>query len=1211
MSFLRDRPNGIGKVFAVFLLYLSLSFDYNGQVFLFCAPSTMIRLTVASLLGVCVWLCQAAISAQDAPAVPPTAPPPAPPGKTETIIRRTPLDAVVQFTDEGRQIVSLPLPGDWPLTVFDGFLGYILQKDQQNLVPPFALGNVSATGTIAGHYVETEVRFEFSTSGSQPVRIPLGFKEGILPSTEKTDQLPFRYTGNGSAYLTVDPNEEQIVAVIFPQAEQNTGTEDSDKSEKPGIVQQHTLTFSLLLPLSQNSSGECRLQLSFPRSLTSQFQLVVPMNNIAASVTQGSLLTLQENAEKQSTTLSVQGLRADTEITWNRKKIEIVDDRPVLLVDRASIDVRLNAQSAVYDATLPVSSTTGSFEQLQIRLPRGAMLDRESVDRHAVAGDYSVGEVNDESVVTVQFSQKTSGPVSLRLRAIQQFEGEGEGEGEGDKTELDFQRDLSGFEVLGADRQAGVLSVSVFPSGMKPRWRPIRGIRRETGGTSTTLSTAGDTRFEFTSQPFSLNVQVVSPQTRINVKPVYQFQFSRGQIEMDARLSYTVSGSKTDVLYLRLPDAQWDRINFASSSIVDTTDVRKDASGELIIPLRNPREGTIDIELSARRSIPTEEEQVHRIVLPMPKPLVDWSEPADVTIELANYIEMQPIGVPTPAFPTQHLSGMIRQPRRTPRSAPDLQQEPLLYRTESEEGVFVADLIYRQQKINTTMETEVRLLEGYNQVTQTISYNASYVAIDRLYLLVPDTLDSISDIQIRLDNRPLERWDTIAAPTENVPRGWKRKMVRLPESRFRFPLKIEYSLPSSFSISEDVTTFRSLSFLYPEEVPVLEHRVHFFAPTEYKLELQDESKAFWEPFRDPRRPSLGTAGTFRSVPSQTAQPPNRIALSISVSEKNDSGTTIIERAWVQTWLSGEMRHDRATYFVKTAKDSIAIQLPLEATRDYQVVVRVDHQPVTPNTSPMGILTLPIAPEQQNRSLEIFIEYRYTFKLSGWEVPIVLPTFPNDPLIQYAFWQVFPPKNMHIVACTGGWTLEYDWTWNGLFFGRTPSIRKSDIGFEADSDDIISGVNQYLFSHLHSSGFVTLYLVSRPLIIFGSSGIALLVGLVLIYVRQSRYIGSLFGLGVGLMAVLLYQPSLVLLMLQAAVFGVFLALGAGYVYRIFHRQRQWIPSTFPTLEELSQPYITPVPSQTVHEVIIDDSSNRDAIPAITNNNHHDSPPNDQL
>ena len=1132
---------------------------------------TMFRLTVACLLGVCVCLYQADAPAQDAPAPVPTAPE----QKGETVIRKAPLDAIVLIDDKG---LTYKLYGDWSLTVMDDFHDYVMQKGEQNPMPSFTLQNVSATSTVVDNYVEADVQIELSTSGYQPVRIPLGFKGDILPSADQIGKPPFRYTGSGSALLDVDSKEGQYIAIVVPQTEPREESEDSENLEKPAATQQHTLSFLLWIPLSQNSSGEYRLPLSFPPSLTSQFLLEVPMASVTASVTQGSILTTQEDTEQQATLLSVQGIRTDTEITWTKKNIEIVDDRPVLLVERASIDVSLEERATVYNAVIPVSSAAGSFEQLHIRLPQGSVLDREATDRYAVAGDYAVGEVDEESVVTVQFPQKTAGPVSLRLKAIQQFEGD----------VSNSSRALTGFEVIGAERQSGILSVSVFLPEMKPHWEPVRGIRRaESGSPSAAISVtpntaASDTRFEFISQPFLLNVLVVSPQTRINVKPVYKFHFKKGQVTMEARLAFTVSGSKTDVLYFRLPDEEWE-YNFGTSSPVDVVDVKRIESGELMIPLRSQMSGPINIEVNAHRDISSEDEQLHRIVLPMPKPRATWSEPAEVVISLADYIEMQPIDASYSGSPEQRTSGMTRQPRRTVSSS-DLQQESLVYRAESTDAVFVADLVYRQQKINVSMQTDVRLLEEYNQITQTISYHAAYAPIDRLYFLLPESLESNSDIQIRLDNRiSLEFRDRITDVQDSVPTGWKRKMVLLSEPKYQFQLTFQY-FSSAFTVPADVTSLCSLLFVYPVDVPVSDHRVHFFAPSDYKIELQEESKLLWESFREPRRLSSRASGTFRSV-----QSPNKIALSISVSEKNDSGTTIVERAWLQTWLSGMIRHDRATYLLKTAKDSVALQLPPDAMREYRIRVWVNRQLVTTNVSPTGLLMLPILPEQQNRSVEVSVEYRHPFEISSMEVSMVLPTFSKDTLIQYEFWQIFPPLNTHVIACSGGWALEYDWRWNGLFFGRVPSIRKEDIGFEAGDETVSSGASQYLFSHLHPSGYATLYIVSRSLIVLCSSGIALLIGLVLIYVRQARYAGSLFGLGVVLIAVLLYQLPLVLLMLQAAVFGVFLALGAGYVYRIFHREKQWVPSAFPAFDEMAQPYLTPIPPQTVHEVVMDEES----------------------
>jgi hypothetical protein len=1162
----------------------------------------MIRLTVRCLLGICLWYSCANVPAQDAPTPPAEKKSESP--LRATVVQRVPLDPIIEFDAEGKR--SLLLPEGWSLTFIDDFLKF-LQRELQPTVPPFILRNVSATGTIADDYVEANIQIDITTTCYQPVRIPLGFKEGILPSeNQPPGQSPFRYTGSGAAHLTVDPQERQYIAVIVPQTE----------SETTEATQRHTLSLLLWLPLTQNGSEENRLSVSFPQSNSSLFHLDVPMVNVDASVTQGSILDAQDNAEKQTTTLRVQGLRADTEITWQKKKTEVVEDQPVLLVERASIDVRLDARSTVYDAILPISSATGSFDQLQIRLPQGCRLDREMTDRYAATGDYTVGDADEESVVLVQFQQKMSplratGSVLVRLRAIQQFDENG------DKP--DFSRELAGFEVLGAERQSGSLTVSVFPADLKSHWELVRGVRRtdsgQTGGAGAGASlSANETRFDFISQPFLLRVQAVPPKIRINVKPEYRFHIRKGLISMTAQFNFTVSGAKTDVLYILLSDSQW-RCDFGTSNLVDTVGVTLDDSGLLTVPLRSAMEGTIDVELRAYRTISSEEAERHRIVLPMPKPQANWTESAPVTIAADINVEVQPIDESYGASAERRTSGLTRQPRRTMPTRSDLtdfQQESLFYRTEPTGGEFIADLIYHQQKISAAMQTEVRLFEEYNLVTQSIAYTADYAPMDRLYFLIPKALDASGDIQVRLDNRSLELRDTIVDSRENVPDGWTRKLILLPEPLFRFRLTFQYP-PPPITVATDVTALYSLPFICPAEVPVTDHSIQFFTPSGYKVELQDESKPLWESIRETRRPS--SASPLRASPlratSETyrsARTPMQIALSVSVFESNISGATIVERAWLQTWLTGVTRQDRAVYFLKTTNDSLTIQLPPNSTREHGVDVRVDRRQITPNISPMGVLTIPILPEQHNRTVEVSVDYRYTFSATGVEWQISLPTFARDTLVQREFWQVILPQDQHIIGCPTGWTPEFDLAWNGLFWGRVPSIQKNDIGFDPDSEDvkaIIVRSSQYVFSHLQPPSAVTLYIVKRSYIVLCSSGLALLIGLMLIYVPQSRYAGSLFGLGVALFAVLFYQPPLVLLMLQAAAFGVILALGTGYVYRIFHRQKQWI-SPAPMFEERT--HISHIFSQTVHEVIIDGESADQNEPVVANNhNNNNTPP----
>ena len=1140
----------------------------------------MTRLLLWCLLGIGVWFCHADVSGQDAPKLPGPVE-----AKNETIVRKAPLDLIILYDTENNR--SLKLPGGWPLAELDG-LYRTLMSDQQDKVPPFIIRNVSATGSVVGNHVEANVQIELATSGNQTVQIPLGFKEGIFPSEDQTDVPTFSYTGSGSASLTslmIDSQERQYVALVTPHVAQASESEKSDSPETP-LSDRHTISLLLWIPLVPNSGGEKRLSLSFPQSNSSRFLLEIPMTNIDASATRGFLLEPQEDAERRTTLLTVQGLRTGTEIAWKRREIAVVDDQPELLVERGTIDVKLDAdaQSAIYDAVLPVSSATGSFDQLQIQLPQGSVLDRETTERYAVAGNYVVEDVSDQAVLTIRFSQKTAGPVSIHLRATQQFEGD----------VSDFRQDLSGFEVLGAERQTGSLTVSVSPSDMQPRWEPVRGIRRAEGGNSSSPSIGG-TRFDFNSQPFRLRVQVAAPQIRINVKPDYYFHISRGGITLTARLAYTVSGSKTGALYLRLPDSQWDW-EFDTSGIVDASGVALDEFGDLKIPLRTPQEGAFNIEFRAHRTIEAEDEQRHRLVLPIPRPeRVNWRESAEVTIVSAYDIEVLPV--------VQDTRGLTRQTTRRPTlqriDTTDTQQEALYYRAELPDAVFVTDLVFHQQKISAVMQTDVRLFDENPQVSQTISYNAAYGPADRVLLLLPKALDASGIVQVQWKGRTLELRDTIAAPQENGSDNWVRKMVHIPESAFQFQLTFLYAPPPIVVAADDTVPF-SFPFICPVDVPVTDHLIHFFTPTGYRVLLQSESKLQWEPFREMRLPAVSVTESFRSVQSPNVQTPTRIVLFVSATEQSVSGTTIVERAWLQTWLTGAIRRDRATYLVRSTNDSVELQLPPDSMRDHRVSVQVEHQSIRPNISPTGLLAIPILPEYHNRPIEISVDYRYAFEMTAVEVPITLPSFAGDTLVQYKFWQVILPQSRHIIGSPAGWTLVYDWSWNGWFWWRVPSIRKSDIGFVSDlttPDAVVSGGSQYVFSHLQPTSRVRLYVVKRSQVILWSSGIALFIGLVLIYVPQSRYVGSLFGLGVALLAVLFYQPPLVLLMLQASTFGVFLALGAGYIYRIFHRQRQWIPPTFPMMEDLSQSYPTPLPSQTLHEVVIDDSSSNE--PSVIN------------
>ncbi|MDR3198862.1 MAG: hypothetical protein LBU34_13430 [Planctomycetaceae bacterium] len=1157
-------------------------------------------------------------------------------------IEQAPLDAVVIFNSEGKRL--LYLPKGWPLEDLDDFWNFLL-RDRKNPLPPFGLREINVAGKVVDRHVETEIRIVLTTFNNRPLLVPIGMKEGILPVNGKSKPI---FRGPGSFDLTVDPQSGQYLVLIRPQLPEspnnqpensttaspttaspteasptelameselsvplpaklpimlptmlpeklptmlpevlpnslkNNTTDNNDtKEEKIPLEQHYELILPLWFPLTLIGNEENRLAVSFPQAVSSQFVLLVPEKEIAATVSQGALLNSSEIPAQSVTQFKILGLSSDFELSWRKKKTEPLDDRPVFYVEDALIKVQLEDKSNVYDVILPVRSPlTSVFDRLRIRLPAGTILDRETTEKYA-AGGYSFDWVKDETasspLLEIRLPRKTSGSVNIRLKAIQQLNTE----------KQDGWRDLSGFEVIGAERQFGYLTATV-PTDMRSNWKPVRGIRQTEVSDAATYEEI-DARFEFFSQPFLLQGRIVSPQPRTNVKPEYQIGINKGSLSLTARLAFEVLGSKTESLSVRLPGWKWNG-EIKPANIIDTVGVEQDENGLLTVPFRTPTDGSFEIEFKAYRSLPAEEgEEKHRLVVPLPQPLVTWSEPAPVVIVPADNVEVIPIDEDADSALTatepesdnsvpKRTLGLTRRSRRSQTvriEIPERQQEPLFYRTEPVDAVFVADIRYHRQKITAAMRTDIRLRDMNDQVDQIISYDVSYVPVEKLYFLIPKSLEENGHLQVKIGNRPLELRDVTLTGTETGMENWSRKLVMLPESLFKFQLVFRYSIPP-VPIEYDMTTPFSLSFIRPAETSVSDHRVNLMVPPGYLVELHDNAERLW----NTATPDSSTLGTS----FQSSQTPDKISLLISLSNHAALGTTIIERAWLQTWLTGSLRQDRGIYLITSDRESVTIKLPLSAGKG-KVFVSIDRTPVPADVSSKGELTIPLTLEQRQRSVLVEIIYRFPFETVHSSVNLELPHFNSESLIRCEYWQVILPQDRHILDIPAGWTPEYRWAWNNLFWGRVPALQKKDIGLPDDSPEspaISTRSNQYLFSSLHPAFETSFYIVGRSLIVLFSSGLSLLIGLVLIYFPRTRYAGSLFGLCVALLAVLFYRPAPVLLMLQASSLGVFLALGAAYVYRIVYHEEKWVVPVSRTWDNSSQ-------TSEVYSVIIDDET----------------------
>ena len=106
----------------------------------------------------------------------------------------------------------------------------------------------------------------------------------------------------------------------------------------------------------------------------------------------------------------------------------------------------------------------------------------------------------------------------------------------------------------------------------------------------------------------------------------------------------------------------------------------------------------------------------------------------------------------------------------------------------------------------------------------------------------------------------------------------------------------------------------------------------------------------------------------------------------------------------------------------------------------------------------------------------------------------------------------------------------------------------------EAEPLPAGTNRYLFSRLGDATSLSIRVAERALIVLSASGVALILGLLLIYVPFVRQAGMLFVLGLTLVTLGLLFPEPALLLAQASSLGVLLAILSAWL-RDSHLRRR--------------------------------------------------------
>jgi len=1016
----------------------------------------------------------------------------------------------------------------------------LVQGDQR---PRYSLQQMLATGTInAAGQAELNIQFRIMVREDQWTRIPLRLDQAVLRETAQ-------YQGAGEHFLNFEGDGEGYVAWVRGTA-----------------GQQHQFTLKMLVPLTVTGQ-ETRLRLLVPRATASELKLKVPYAKAVAKASEGATLQTPGGGN-QETELTAIGLNGDFELSWH--PTDTAPGKVAVLESFGNIAARLDGRGVETEANFSVRSFGEAFDRFRIRLPP----DTELVPGNASGYTLTTIDAGAASpvpgrrrLIEVLFAKRTVGPVEVRLSTKRAS----------DTIRGDNWLELASFEFPESVRQWGTIAVSVV-GDWQVLWGPSRGVRQIDQLSEAMLRKNVTACFEYFAQPSSLMARLVPRKTRIGVEPEYVVLIDSDQVRLETRLRYTVRGAKVFAVDIAMQDWLIDEVG--PDSVVAMDGVPRGATGPVLsLPLLSPTIGQFEVRLKAHRPLPPDTKSLSLV---FPQPQASAPAAAVVAVLPADNVEILP--------DSQTTTGLLRQQVAVPLELPLRQQEPLFYRSDAPRAVFAAELRRHRQKITASVTSRAMMDPAGGRVEQKFAYTIAYEPTDYLLLEVPRELRAKGRLVLNYEDQALNP----VVLGEEVGDGVKplRMRVALPKACIG-PCEItaRYALlPIADAGDENLR----VPLVMPLDAELTGNNVLVTPGAEQQVEV--------------------VSGVWSSVEgelSQTALPGTRefasaqrtaeIRLKLHA-ESGGNAAVLVDRAWLQTCVTKSAtaaRQDRAVFQFTTRRHELEIILPDGAAYE-QVSVQLNGAAVSPRVRAERVLMIPLSANVEPGRYVLCLQYHFPGpRASRGAMKFYFPSLGDDTWVCRAYWQLLLPPEEHLVVSPSELTGEFAWGWNSFYFGRQPVRSQADleswVGLRhPGSTPAPAGMNIYLFSSLGRIGSCEIVTAGRSTIVFVSSGIVLLAGLLLIYLRAARHPAVLLvatAIMVGLIAI---HPELALLAGQASAVGLSLALLAAFLRQLTADRKQ------PLLAEVSSSAapVLPIPRPSgsqVPVVTVSNSSQATIIP----------------
>lgn len=1114
----------------------------------------------------------------------------------------------------------VPLP-NWSL---EEVMQTIDGEDEQVEQTPYSIQKINAFGAVDQGVARLDVVFTVQVFGDELVRVPLGLQEGVyIPASNGdggasrlNDGFSFEGPEGSECELDVDGETGAYLALVRPPRETPDAAPSddanarrrNDESSSRRRARQYTLTLQLCFAVETLGLDEQRLVATFPPSVNSQLLLAAPMQDAKFKSVKGAIQGAATPMDESTTNLTLHGLgrgAETTDVVWRKSKSAAEQNVVVYQVEDATIDVRLDARETVCEATLPIRVFGGETDAFKIRLPARASLVKDEIfatdadgaafgirdlvvltdDASTTNADATDVEAARPQTLEIQLAQKTNSAI-LKIKTRTPAP-------ENAPTAEAAVREISGFEVEGAQKQRGRVKISKT-EGLDFSVAPLFGARVDVENAASLEE--GEEIYLFSAQPFALNAQPFVRRVVVNVKPEYQVVVGEKTATLRAKFQYSIYGAKVSEFKVNLRD--WEFAGLASDGLVDVLNIEfNETTGETTFPLITPTDGVVEFELNAGRELGAAEDG--SFAFSFPTPSASWLEPSTVVVAPVDAVDLTPTlesCVDLTPKPLRALAPTLELPQ--------LQQAPLVYQTRRRGDasndappLFAARAKKQEQKIEIEAKTDVYIGEnGSQRVEQRFVYRVEREPLDSISLASHALGGKTApNLKIFVDGKAVPPQNLTV---ENVDENQTRRVVSLADAPKigSCVVSLQYE-GETLEFDANSTRRVSVNLAQPEDGALLSNELTLYAPPSVALEYVENPKRFWRLEESGR--SADGRSTFQRFSSATQE--FGATFGGSLNAKDNFGSVIVDRAWLQTWLSNDARVDRVAYRLSGRRDRLAIRLP-NGVRQDRVAVSLDGVPFANVADAKNglfadaqTLVVPIAESARDR--EYVLEISYVVQPSATDaassvassrpnanrLEVQFPRFvrlPNDDAsdasngdsnnaasrdltddsvwVRRAYWQILTPFNRHVAVDPSDWTPEYVLRRDGFLgsYRRVASTSQTElcdwIGI-SEREPIPLEVNSYLFSGFGQPERSRLYVLDRALLILLGGGAALATGLGLLYIPFLRSRTAIFLFALTTTALVALRPYLAFLFLQTTVFGVALTLGAALLAKFFGRK----------------------------------------------------------